>query len=470
MDIVPFYAATGDSEGQRSEAAANQYCLQLLQENRQVNIFLQDPRIQEALELQAERRHAFVLDNVYSEASSYISRLEASADEAHRQQLSFIRQSTEVLVGQLNSENKVFRQIAEAESRTALTLQAQLAHSERECREERSAARQLGAQCSEAQMLARTLAAENRQHEHERVELRTSFDQNRAQMIRYLGEEFEEKLQWEENEYHYHLTSEAQQYDNLIADLEDRNAELIAEVNSLRSVLTTGQNSPPQGGAVPVIGVDPGESSAKQSSPPQRRAFRVRVTHGFLLCLIPGRFHRRLRNILGRTQKFDIGDPVEDKAPGAEGYTAEQSEANEPSKPKEATEILAEALKAAIKKPEDDDKPKAKEAEAVKLPDFPNPETYRSWKISVREAVRAASDKPDEAFKWVQEVYDRAASMEHLRETGKFLTLDTKILSALSRVAKGDLARQIINFKESEATANRAVRGRQVLLMFEHYF
>ena len=99
MDIVPFYAATGDSEGQRSEAAANQYFLQLLQENRQVNIFLQDPRIQEALELQAERRHAFVLDNVYSEASSYISRLEASADEAHRQQLSFIRQSTEVLVG-----------------------------------------------------------------------------------------------------------------------------------------------------------------------------------------------------------------------------------------------------------------------------------------------------------------------------------------------------------------------------------
>ena len=474
MDIVPFYAATGDSEGQRSEAAANQYFLQLLQENRQVNIFLQDPRIQEALELQAERRHAFVLDNVYSEASSYISRLEASADEAHRQQLSFIRQSTEVLVGQLNSENKVFRQIAEAESRTALTLQAQLAHSDRECREERVAARQLGAQCSEAQMLARTLAAENRQHEHERIELRTSFDQNRAQTIRFLGEEFEEKLQWEENEYHYHLTSEAQQYDNLIADLEDRNAELIAEVNSLRSVLTTGQNSPPQGGAVPVIGVDPGESSAKPSSPPQGGASASGVQgpgHPWVPTLPnPREIPQELRNILGRTQKFEIGDPVEDKAPEAEGSTAEQSEANEPNKPKEATEILAEALKAAIKKPEDDDKPKAKEAETVKLPDFPNPETYRSWKISVREAVRAASDKPDEAFKWVQEVYDRTASMEHLRETGKFLTLDTKILSALSRVAKGDLARQIINFKESEATVNRAVRGRQVLLMFEHYF
>ena len=127
---------------------------------------------------------------------------------------------------------------------------------------------------------------------------------------------------------------------------------------------------------------------------------------------------------LGRTQKFDIGDPFQDKAPEAEVSTAEQSEANEPNKPKET-----------IKKPEDDDKPEAKEAETVKLPDFPNPETYRSWKISVREAVRAASDKPDEAFKWVQEVYDRTASME--RETGKFLTLDAKILQPFRVLQKG---------------------------------
>ena len=51
--------------------------------------------MQEALELQAERRHAFVLDHVYAEASSYISLLEATADTNHRQQFSFIRESTE---------------------------------------------------------------------------------------------------------------------------------------------------------------------------------------------------------------------------------------------------------------------------------------------------------------------------------------------------------------------------------------
>ena len=134
---------------------------------------------------------------------------------------------------------------------------------------------------------------------------------------------------------------------------------------------------------------------------PQRRAFRVRLSW-FPTLPNPREVPEQLQGILGRTQKFDNGDPFEDKAPGAEVSTAEQSEASEPTKPKEAPELLAEALKSVIKKPDDDDKPKAKEAETVKLPDFPNPETYRSWKITVREAARAASDKPDEAFKWVQ--------------------------------------------------------------------
>ena len=65
---------------------------------------------------------------------------------------------------------------------------------DQECRDERSMALQLGAQHSEVEAFARTLAAENRQHEFARAELRTSFDENRAQMIHYLGEEFEQKL------------------------------------------------------------------------------------------------------------------------------------------------------------------------------------------------------------------------------------------------------------------------------------
>ena len=118
----------------------------------------------------------------------------------------------------------------------------------------------------------------------------------------------------------------------------------------------------------------------------------------------------------------------------------------------------------------EDDKPKVKEAETIRLPDFPNPETYRAWKTATREAVRAASDRPDEAFSWILEVYSKNADHDKLREPGKFLTLDTKILAALTKVAKGELSRQVLTFKETEAVQGRAVRGRQVLLMFDQYF
>ena len=87
---------------------------------------------------------------------------------------------------------------------------------------------------------------------------------------------------------------------------------------------------------------------------------------------------------------------------------------------------------------EDSGKPKVKEAETINLPEFPNPEAYGSWKTATREAVRAASDSPDEAFKWILEAYDKDASHESLRDPGKFLTLDTKLLAALTKVARGE--------------------------------
>ncbi|CAE7778417.1 unnamed protein product [Symbiodinium sp. CCMP2592] len=256
MDLVPFTAATGNNNdggiGGRQEQEANQYFLQLLQENNQVNVFLNDPRIQSALELRAEQRHRFALDNVYAEANAYIAHLEATADANHRQQLAFVSQSTHLLLGQLHNEVRVLETIARAEQRTANELQAQLARTQRESHDERSLAMQFDAHRSELEAAARTLTAENRQHEHRFAEMRASFDENHSELIAFLGSEFEEKLQWEENEFQYRLTSEEQQYDNLVDDLQDRNAELIAEVNSLRTVLSTAQSSPPQGGAMPV--------------------------------------------------------------------------------------------------------------------------------------------------------------------------------------------------------------------------
>ena len=60
--------------------------------------------------------------------------------------------------------------------------------------------------------------------------------------------------------------------------------------------------------------------------------------------------------------------------------------------------------------------------------------------------------------------------MESLHETGKFLTLGTKLLAALNKVSKGEVHRQVLSFKETEASAGRPVRGRQVLRMFHQHF
>ena len=82
---------------------------------------------------------------------------------------------------------------------------------------------------------------------------------------------------------------------------------------------------------------------------------------------------------------------------------------------------MFESCQGEKRKPSDEDKPTVKEAESIKLPEIPKPETYRSWKTATREEIRAASDQPDEALKWVLEVYDKDADHKTLREPGKLL-------------------------------------------------
>ena len=102
---------------------------------------------------------------------------------------------------------------------------------------------------------------------------------------------------------------------------------------------------------------------------PHHRVFIVRVVRRFPFCPSPCEIPEALQGILGRPQKISIGnDPRVTRALEAEVSKAEQSEQ---TKPKEVTDLLAEALQPAFKK-RDDDKPKAKEPETVKEPDFPN--------------------------------------------------------------------------------------------------
>ena len=112
---------------------------------------------------------------------------------------------------------------------------------------------------------------------------------------------------------------------------------------------------------------------------------------------------------------------------------------------------------------------KVKEAEKIVFPKFPRSENYRNWRLRAREAVVAASDRPDEAFEWLDEVWKEDTTEEYLRDPKGFTTLDAKILSAITNVLEGDFARQIDTFKEREGHEGRLVRGRQILHKLNAY-
>ena len=115
-------------------------------------------------------------------------------------------------------------------------------------------------------------------------------------------------------------------------------------------------------------------------------------------------------------------------------------------------------------------KNKPKEAEKIVFPKFPLPEQYRNWRIHVREAVVAASAQPDLAFDWLSAVWDKDTTEETLRDPKGFVTLDAKVLSAITKILEGDFARQMDTLKEKEANANRLVRGRQILYKLHDFF
>ena len=473
MAVVP--SAGNPATDNNNTTDYNAYFLQLLQENQQINVFVNEWSLEHATEEQAEVRHRQYMNLIYTEAGMHIRSLETHADVEHSRRLAFIQQGTNVLINQLNTEMAAFKSEAEQ-------FHSSLLRSELGVHEERQAAQQLTSRNMALTTQALHYQTALKHNELQTAQLRTSFDENRTTLLEYLGERFEEKLQWEENESHYRLSVEEQQHDDLVSDLMDQNAELQAEVESLRMEVAESRTCPTQVGVVPGSGVgDIPLGDHDNLSPPQGGAIHSAAafqgaqgsTASWMPTLPDPRVvPKELQGILGKPEVFSMsGGP---KAKDSEVQeTQKHFEEPEEQKPIEASktesphESLVSALKAAIGKKDDDDKPRVKEAESIRLPDFPNPESYRSWKIAVREAVRAASDRPDEAFNWVQEVYEKTATSDALRTTGKFITLDTKILNALSRVAEGELNRQIINYKESEAAAGRAVRGRQVLFMFD---
>ena len=73
--------------------------------------------------------------------------------------------------------------------------------------------------------------------------------------------------------------------------------------------------------------------------------------------------------------------------------------------------------------------------------------------MAFKKEVASASIEPEEAFAWVCKVQE--LNYEEFEVSGKFFTLDCKISAALSKIAHGELARQISVLEENAATKEK---------------
>ena len=97
--------------------------------------------------------------------------------------------------------------------------------------------------------------------------------------------------------------------------------------------------------------------------------------------------------------------------------------ASEPDKLKGADVVsglsgqqLLDLITRLTSKDSDGEKPRTKEAETIKLNDMPAPEAYRHWRNHIRDEVKSCSDKPDEAWIWLNEVFDNKTPRDKLEE------------------------------------------------------
>ena len=111
-----------------------------------------------------------------------------------------------------------------------------------------------------------------------------------------------------------------------------------------------------------------------------------------------------------------------------------------------------------------------KEADKIELPNIPEGNHFRTWRIAVREAVASSSRDPKAAFLWIQKVEATRTSSADLAETDGFATLDSKLATALRKVVTGTLSRSVNVEKEKLAASGQMMTGRQILLMIYTHF
>ena len=106
------------------------------------------------------------------------------------------------------------------------------------------------------------------------------------------------------------------------------------------------------------------------------------------------------------------------------------------------------------------------EADEVTLPALPTASQFRARKTSVHQSVLQASGREDDrVLSWIREVETPGAKLEDIADKTKELaTRDRKVAASLTKLAQGELGRQITQGNDEALYREcRMARGRELL-------
>eukprot|EP00971_Amphidinium_carterae_P119203 2361187-Amphidinium_carterae.1 len=112
-----------------------------------------------------------------------------------------------------------------------------------------------------------------------------------------------------------------------------------------------------------------------------------------------------------------------------------------------------------------------KEAEKINLKEQPTAASLQSWLVLARQEIIAASGRtPQEVLPWILRAENPNTTLDQLESTDGLDSLDSKLASALLKIAKDHVQWTLQLFCQRSHKNGRGITGRQLLQLFVKEF
>ena len=192
---LPIANAPADDNAEDGTAATFNLQVNNMYRTQQQLIIIQQNEDAERLRVEADRRHAEILETARSQARVEMTELELHADAQHRARLNVIGDRMDFAFQELQ------QQLVElVETQAALRDRSlELDQAARDAQTLRMRNLQLESQGNMILESESRLRAHFEQNEHSLASLRTTYERNREMQLEFLGDEFRGHMQYEVN-------------------------------------------------------------------------------------------------------------------------------------------------------------------------------------------------------------------------------------------------------------------------------